>query len=323
MNPEAAAARWFEGFSLSPLGSGHIHDTFELRTGPSRFVLQRINESVFTDGDLLMAQTRRLLDCWQQQDEFVVPQLVQSQRGADSERFDDGLWRVWSFIEQSSVVDPVTSLTQAAQAGRAFGRFQRGLQKLQGPQFADTIAGFMQLDYYLSEYDAVAAAAPRQERRVIERHRGLADALGQRNSYIHADCKVNNLLFDEAAAQVKAIIDFDTVMFGHWAWDLGDLVRSVCFSAGSADVAYFAACLEGFCEARPDVTVHESVVAPEYVALMLGVRFLTDHLCGDRYFKVSRPGQNLRRAQEQIALFQEFLRLRPQYEEAAREIIEG
>ena len=323
MKPEAAAAAWFEEFSLSPLGSGHIHDTFELRTGPSRFVLQRINEAVFTDGDLVMAQTRRLLDCWQQQDDFVVPELITSLRGTDCERFDDGLWRVWSFIEKSSVVDPVTNLAQAQRAGRAFGSFQTRLQKLQGPPFADTIAGFMQLDYYLRDYDAVAPAAPHQERRVIERHRGLADQLGQRNSYIHADCKVNNLLFDEAAVRVKAIIDFDTVMFGHWAWDLGDLVRSVCFSAGSADVAYFAACLEGFCEARPDVTVHESVVAPGYVALMLGVRFLTDHLRGDRYFKVSKPGQNLRRAQEQIALFQEFLRLQPQYEEAAREIIKG
>ena len=99
-------------------------------------------------------------------------------------------------------------------------------------------------------------------------------------------------------------------MNGHWAWDFGDLVRSVAFSRGGFDVDDYRACLQGFLTGRgstPLISEH-LIYAPSYLAFMLGLRFLTDHLGGDVYFSVPEHGDNLHRAMEQFALFQSFER---------------
>ena len=323
MDPEAALGLWFEADEVAPLGAGHIHDTYLVTVGTSRYVLQRVNEQVFTDGQLVMSQTQRLLRHWPQQSAYRLPPLVSSARGNATERTDDGLWRVWEFVEQTRVIDPVRNYEQAAAAGRAFGYFQSALRTLPGEPLAETIAGFLQLGGYLREFDTVAHRAPAAERALIELHRPLAAELSTVNCVIHGDCKVNNLLFHHSDESVVAIIDLDTAMPGHWAWDFGDLVRSVSFSRGGVDVAYFRACLAGFAEHQDQTSVAESVAAPAYVALMLGVRFLTDHLRGNVYFRVSEPNENLHRAREQLALFEDFQRQRSAMLNAAREVLEG
>ncbi len=308
---EQAAARWFSGAQLSPLGAGHIHDTYLLTPATGeRYVLQRVNEYVFKDGDLVMLQTRRLLDHWRQQQRYRVAELVPSASGAAAERVGDALWRVWRYLEGTRVVDPVSSLRQAEAAGAAFGFFQAHMASLPGPRFEDTIKGFLQLEHYLAEFAGVAAAAPDALRRLVETHAPLAAQFRQRNTYIHGDCKVNNLLFAEEDT-VVAVIDFDTAMYGHWAWDFGDLLRSLCFSLGRVDIPYFEHCLQGFAGQQPLVNgaggAADCAAAPAYVALMLGLRFLTDHLQGDVYFRVREHGENLRRAEQQFRLLGAFV----------------
>ena len=160
--------------------------------------------------------------------------------------------------------------------------------------------------HYLRQFDAVSGKAPAPERRLVERSRQIAGVLSDRNSCIHGDCKINNLLFDRSGNQVAAIIDFDTVMYGHWAWDFGDLVRSICFSRQRVDLTMFEAVLRGFAGAQPLTDTQGCVAGPAYVSLMLGTRFLTDHLQGDVYFRTDSPGQNLQRAREQFELFEQF-----------------
>lgn len=325
MGAEAASRFWFDEVSLAPLGAGHIHDTYlvELRGTESRgqYVLQQINEVVFTDAARVMAQTQRLLGQWGKQSVYLVPELQLSKHGNASERIEGRLWRVWRYIADTTTVDPVGSLAQARAAGAAFGALQRNLAELPGPKLLETIEGFLQLGHYLNAYDKVAAAAPSDLHQIVQRNRELASQLSERNAHIHGDCKVNNLLFDASAQNVVAIIDFDTAMYGHWAWDFGDLVRSVCFSRGAADAGYFAACLEGFAAHQPLVQPRHAVAAPGYVTLMLGLRFLTDHLSGDQYFRVDTHGENLSRAREQFELFQDLQALHPQLREATRDIL--
>ena len=105
------------------------------------------------------------------------------------------------------------------------------------------------------------------------------------NAIIHGDCKINNVLFDQQGERVLSVIDLDNNMSGHWAWDFGDLVRSVSFSRGGFDEEDYRACLLGFLAGRgSDRVVNEHLVsAPSYLAFMLGLRFLTDHLSGDIY----------------------------------------
>jgi Ser/Thr protein kinase RdoA (MazF antagonist) len=321
VSAERALQHWFDQARVAPLGEGHIHDTYEVTAPSGHFVLQSVNHQVFADPELVMRQTGRVLQQWRQQTEYVVPALVAARDGSLAKWIDGEYWRVWEFIADTRVVDPIANTRQALQAGKAFGALQRHLGRLPGPQLIEPIPGFLQLRHYLQAYDLVANGAPRELHALVDRHRHLADELGQRNTTIHGDCKINNLLFDSAAQQVVAVIDFDTVMHGHWAWDFGDLVRSVCFSRGAADVGYFAAALQGFASEQPACTVTECLAAPGYVTLMLGVRFLTDHLQGDRYFRVSHRGENLARANEQFALFESFLSVQHELREAAAEIL--
>ena len=196
MSAEHAITHWFDGATLSPLGEGHIHETYEVRSSQGHFVLQQINQTVFTDPELVMSQPQRLLDHWGQQHRFVVPVLVPARDGAVGVRVAGDYWRVWEFVADSRVVDPITRPAQAEAAGAAFGALQRHLVDLPGARFKDPIEGFLQLHHYLRAYDAVAHAAPRHLHALVEAHRSLATRLGQRNALIHGDCKINNLLFE-------------------------------------------------------------------------------------------------------------------------------
>ena len=102
---------------------------------------------------------------------------------------------------------------------------------------------------------------------------------------------------------VMAVLDLDTVMWGNWAWDFGDLARSACVVAGRMSLDRFSGAAAGYLAgSMVDASVDELVTAPAYVTFMLGLRFLTDHLVGDRYFKINTRGQNLQRAEQQFEL---------------------
>ncbi len=303
----------FQAAKVQPLGDGHIHDTYLVTPslGAGRFVLQKINEFVFKDAGLVMRQTEHLLESWSQQNDYVVPKLLRQPDGSNTVRANDELWRIWHYIEGGKTIDPLQTLQQIESVGCAFGRLQQAAESIDAP-FEDTIEGFLNLGYYLNEFSEVRSTAPSELAALVDESSGLAEKLVERHCHIHGDCKVNNVLFDEAGANVIAVIDFDTAMFGHWAWDFGDLVRSVSFSAGGYDGDRFAACFAGFTTAQKRSNPEDAAVAPAYVSLMLGVRFLTDHLQGNVYFKTTEHGQNLARAQEQFALFRQFDQARAQ-----------
>jgi len=317
MSLTRALEAWFTQPRCEVLGDGHIHDTYLVRedaeASSERYVLQRVNEVVFTDGDLVMAQTARLLAQWSSQSEYRVPRLVPSRAGHQTERIDGELWRVWGYIEDTTVVDPLRHPSQARVAAMAFARLQVCVQDLALESFADPIPGFLQLDHYLRAFDKACAQARAETgalsqalMNAVVSHRHLAGCFEERSSLIHGDCKLNNLLYDSKQERVVAIIDFDTAMRGHWAWDFGDLVRSVCFSAGGLALPIYQACVEGFAAVQPLTNAQDCAIAPRYVTFMLGLRFLTDHIEGDRYFRVATRGENLRRAEEQFALLEAF-----------------
>jgi Ser/Thr protein kinase RdoA (MazF antagonist) len=321
MNIQDVAQRWFLKPQLEKLGDGHIHDTYLVVADGQRYVLQKVSQAVFQDPDLVMRQTQRVLQQWSTQSVYAVPELVANKEGQHGCWLDGQYYRVWRYLEKTSVVDPLHNLEQAQAAGAAFGALQACLADLAPPKLVPAIEGFLHLEHYLHAYDAVADEAPRHLHALIDRNRTLSDELGSQNATIHGDCKINNLLFDERGEQVVAVIDFDTVMYGHWAWDFGDLVRSVCFSAKRTSPELFLSCLRGFAAHQPLTTAAAAAAAPGYVTLMLGVRFLTDHLSGDHYFKVDQAGENLHRAQEQFDLFTAFKRQRGVLTDRAGEVL--
>ena len=263
---------------IEPLGNGHIHDTFSVTSDAEAIkVLQRVNEFVFKDGDLVMNQTRRVLTRWAQQDEFIVPALIKTSDGYDSVRVDGELWRMWKYLPDTQVIDPLRDPNQVYLAARAFACFQKSMRDLGGPGLHDTIAGFLDYSHYLEAYTAVRGLAPQKLDQLIQTAAAMSEALSERNAVIHGDCKVNNVLFDQAGTRVVALIDFDTVMHGHWSWDYGDLVRSVCFSAGGYSPELYAACVRGFVGSlggglRGKTSDDEALVdAPAFLSVMLGM----------------------------------------------------
>jgi Ser/Thr protein kinase RdoA (MazF antagonist) len=214
---------------------------------------------------------------------------------------------LWRFVAEGEALRRVARTEQAGAAGRAFGELQRVLADYPLP-LAEPIPGFLRLPHYLEELDTTLqrVATDRATDAALEVVAARRTPLGRLfpggGSVIHGDCKVDNLLFDAVDA-VVCILDLDTVMRGHWALDFGDLARSAAADGSRFRVDLFAAAARGFL--RSGAAPYDAdalLMAPRHVALMLGVRFLTDHLRGDEYFKVTARGDNLRRAEEQFAL---------------------
>ena len=341
----AVAAGWWPAQDVRPLGNGHIHQTWRVTADAAHpvLVVQRLAGSVFADP---VGVTRKVaaviahLDTARAADQPALlppaPALVTTCAGQPVLQTDDGTcWRAFRCIEPARTLDALTHPQQAEAAGRAFGALQTALADYPD-DVPDPIPGFMQFGHYLQRLDQAVASNPAVAHgprvqallRVIDPRRDLAQAFAVRDRLVHADCKVNNLLFDPVRDdRVVAVLDLDTVMRGHWAWDAGDLLRSASASppmavgAGSdgphwrvapPDIERFAAVVRGMrSTAAIDAAPEDWVRAPCYVSAMLTARFLTDHLEGDWYFRVNAPGDNLDRAEAQCALLLGFEQAAP------------
>jgi Ser/Thr protein kinase RdoA (MazF antagonist) len=313
---------------LSPLGTGHINDTYLVNAPAGNFVLQRINQAVFVDPGRVMVNLTRIHAHVEARYPGLIPELLATIADSTAHVDDAGnWWRLWRFIDGARSLDTTEDPEIARAAGAAFGTFQALLEDLPGPMLEPTIEGFLELERYLAEFDDVLQRATHEDAdpghlRFVEQHRWLADSYPRGTNVVHGDCKLNNLLFAAHAPEVVAVLDLDTVMPGHWAWDFGDLSRSVLMGPGDR-MSLFESLVAGYVEtSNVQPAVAELVNAPVYVAFMLGVRFLADHLAGDRYFKIDRRGENLDRAAAQFELVRQLESERPMMERAAEKGLE-
>lgn len=326
--------------TVTPLGDGHINDTLLVRlAGEPRYVLQRLNQRVFEQPQVVIGNLERILSHFADGDTAVqVPELMVSVAGEHWYQDDNGdYWRLWTYRQGTRTLTAPLSAAEVFAAAQAFGRFQRRMQSLPGPRLRPPIPGFLHLADYLVTLDEVASRSERRaavaDREFIDANRSLAARLAPAGDYIHGDCKLDNLLFKLNADEVDCVLDLDTVMPGHWAWDFGDLVRSVLTTqlAAAADgvadslaTELFSAAAAGFINGRGELPDPDAMlVAPVYVSFMLGVRFLSDHLAGDVYFKVATAGENLQRARAQFAIAKALQRQTPELEGLLRQQIEA
>jgi len=332
-----ALAQWFgdKPCSYEELGHGHINQTWRVRSGDADFVLQKLSATVFSDPRLVAANQTRLFDTAMQTEDFdyLLPQPLPARNGellihlpidALGDSTQDGpnlgYWRLCDYIGNTRTLQSLSNSAQARAAGAAFGRFQRMASGVAPTSLVPVIDGFLQLEGYWRslrqafnthrqrERAGAALDAQNEARRVFVALENLFDDCqaieGSAVAVIHGDCKVNNLLFAEDADTVSAIVDLDTLMAAPWWLDFGDLVRSAVFSeVGEFQAALYVALAQGYFVGRGSLQRHEIdtvVRAPLHLAFMLSVRFLDDHLRGDRYFRVAEPGDNLRRALAQL-----------------------
>ena len=323
--------------SVEPLGEGLINDTFLVtveQPGGARFVLQRINRRVFPEPRLIMENLRVLLNHVRRRQaasdrirDLRFPDIRPTRAGSSFWIDDEGdFWRALSFIPETWSHSVLQDAVQAEEVGYALGRFHALTSDLDPGSLHDTLPGFHIAPRYLARFDRVVAdglgdsesAELRFALNFVDARRAVFAVLEGAKlplRVIHGDPKLNNVLFDANSGRAAALIDLDTVKPGLVHYDLGDCLRSCCNRSGEAaeraanvrfDLDICRAILRAyFAEAGAFLTDIERYYLYDAIRLLpleLGLRFLTDHLEGDRYFKVEHPGQNLQRALVQFRL---------------------
>ncbi|MDD1612652.1 MAG: aminoglycoside phosphotransferase family protein, partial [Methylococcaceae bacterium] len=320
-------ARQFFGSStaVSPLGNGLINLTYLVTTDAEPFVLQCINTHVFSEPEAILAnlaEIGRHIESKSPSDvELQIPRLIRSIAGFDSVRDEMGRhWRATNYIADSLSLETLGDLGEARQTGFALGHFHRLLNDLNPARLKDTLPGFHIAPAYLARYRKVLADADstlinKVCSSFIEHHQAIIDDLeaAKRQGLlplriIHGDPKLNNFLFARDRQKVIGLIDLDTVKPGLLHYDIGDCLRSCChrIENDSFDLEIGEAILDSYLtEAGPFFTGPEYeylYAAIRLIPFELGLRFYTDHLEGNRYFKVDGPEQNLLRALGQFRL---------------------
>lgn len=314
--------------AVEPWGEGLINATFRVATDRAHGVLQRINRRVFPQPERVMANLRRLQDYWHglSAPDLRLPRLVPTVSGEDFLKDDRGeCWRMLEYLDGITLARVETAQTAEA-LGCSLGRLHRWLAGLAPAAFADPLPGFHRTPRYLA---ALARARAGWRGSYTQPLAPLFDWIARRAVWacgldrarragrlplriVHGDPKLDNLLFDPATARPMAWVDLDTVGPGLVHYDIGDCLRSVCHQAGGFELDLVEPVLAGWWRGLAGLLDAEEIRwVPEAVALLpfeLGVRFLTDYLEGNRYFKVSDPEENLHRALAQFALARQALR---------------
>lgn len=333
MEPAAALAFFVpaaEPVRLEQLGQGNINDTWLVElAGGRRLVLQRLHPEVFADPEMVMANIRTVTDHLSgvRQPDLTFFQLVCSQEGQDHYLDPAGrCWRLLTHIDNSRTLAQVRTPQQAEAIGRLLGRFHLLTAELDPRALGDPLPDFHITPTYLAHYDGLVKAeqpASKEERfcrHLIEALRPTVSLLEEARGrltfrVIHGDPKAANFLFAEDEDRAISLIDFDTVKPGLLLHDLGDCLRSCCNPLGEApsdpgittfDPELFQALMTGYlAQAGHLLTAGDRellVAATALISFELGLRFFTDHLAGDRYFKVGKRGDNLHRALVQFHL---------------------
>ena len=331
MNPIQQIAQLFAPkypvATIQNLGNGLINDTFLVTTEAECFVLQRINQHVFPAPELI---AENLVILSQHVKEIAhaqlkIPMILKT--AADTPYFKDDngdYWRAQSFIDNSESLETIRTLADAEAAGFALGHFHRLLSDLDPMRLNDTLPGFHIATDYLRRYYQVAALTTKSQpfcAHFIDQHQVLAETLETAKQQgllpirvIHGDPKLNNFLFDKDSQKIISLIDLDTVKPGLVHYDIGDCIRSCChvLANNTFDMDICEAILKNYLrEASAFFSAQDyQYLFPsiQLIPFELGIRFYTDYLEGNRYFKVTDPEQNLFRAIAQFELCAEITR---------------
>ncbi|MCA1845359.1 MAG: aminoglycoside phosphotransferase family protein [Actinobacteria bacterium] len=329
-----AVARRFHGpaeIDLERHERGHIHDTWFVSTSAQGSVLQRLNDHVFADCVLMMDNVLRVTGHLQRRLQGV-PSVLRATDGTVLVYDADGRpWRAFERVPHASSHRVASTPAEAWHVGKALGRFLAAVQDLPGRPPEEPIPGFKDFERRRADFEMMVeadivgrVATCADEIEAVRRHHGLVERLSAARAagdlptrLVHNDAKAENVLLDDDTGEAVCVIDLDTVARGTVLFDVGDLLRSATVTAteDAGDLAALAvrddllrAAVEGYVvEAEALLTPEERALIPLAGPLMAyesALRFLTDHLAGDAYFRVSRPRHNLDRARAQLRVLE-------------------
>jgi Ser/Thr protein kinase RdoA (MazF antagonist) len=326
---------------LVPFGNGHINETFLAKNseGKAKYILQRINHHIFKDVDMLQNNIhtvtshirKKLTDSGEAEIERKVLNFLPAKDGKLYHFDGEDYWRVCLYISGSKTYEEINP-EFSFEAGKAFGRFQWMLSDIPEGALGEIIPNFHNMEFRLKQFkEAVEANAAGR----LNEARELVSALLERaETYCvqerlyregklkkrinHCDTKVNNILFDENG-KVLCVIDLDTVMPGFVLSDIGDFIRTGCNTGAEDDenldriqvnMEIFKAYTLGYLETAGNfLTPLEIKMLPyggRLLTYMQTVRFLTDYLNGDTYYKIHSPQHNWQRSLAQFKFLREL-----------------
>lgn len=327
--------------SVSPLGEGLINDTYLVETqddagATQRYVLQRINTDVFRDPTLLQSNLkaltahicRSLAGSGVADIERRVLTCIDALDGSGFVNTDTGAWRMTKFIPDTVTVKAMTP-ERAESTGRAFGQFHTMLAADDAPVLGETIPDFHNVPFRIRQLRDAAAAdvagrldgvsdivtrlLSREEEMILAERLHAEGKLPKR--ICHCDTKVDNILFDHDG-EILCVIDLDTTMPGFVMSDFGDFIRTAANTGREddpeldrvgLDMEIFRRFAEGYVAEAGFLTETEKQTLPhgaQRLTYMQAVRFLTDYLNGDVYYKISYPEHNLVRTKAQLKLLE-------------------
>lgn len=327
-----------DNVKIDPLGKGHINDSYKVESGNKEYVLQRINHNIFKNVHELQnniyrvtSHIRAKLQAKGVSDvERRVLTLIPTHDGALYYKDSNGdYWRVTLFIKDSKSYEEINS-DLAYRAGMAFGDFQKMLEDIPGEPLFETIPNFHNMESRLDAFresvnanragrlDEVADLVKEIEERAEEMCK--AERLHREGKLPkrinHCDTKVNNVLFD-ADDHVLSVVDLDTVMPGYVLSDFGDFIRTGANTGAeddknlenvSVNLDIFEAYAKGYLKHAAsfltDIEIDNLAFGAKLLTYMQTVRFFTDYIDGDTYYKIAYPEHNLVRTKSQFKLLQ-------------------
>lgn len=343
--------------NVHEFGNGNINDTFLVTLDTAlpeerQFVLQRINTQVFKQPKLIMQNMRAFTEhvrrrAREEGHQWEMPRVIPACDGQDFYiDSEGGFWRAISYVHGARSFETIKDAALAREVGYALGTFQYLISDLPIHKLADTLEGFHIMPRYLQNFNRAfsqngfkSSAEVKHCLNFVEQRREFANILENAREQgklqlraVHGDPKVNNVMIDESTGRAISLVDLDTVKPGLIHYDIGDCMRSGCNPLGEEteqweavqfDPEIGAAILEGYLtQARNFLTEADYDYLFDSIRLLafeLGVRFFTDYLAGNVYFKVKHPQHNLQRALVQFKLTESI----EAYEADIRHIIQG
>jgi hypothetical protein len=320
-------------------GSGHINNSFYLKNTHSDqpdYLLQRINHSIFKDIPALMENITGVINHLKSKLEMVTGsnpdlEVLTLVKTRDDQYYhidaEGNSWRMYHYLKNTRSYDVIEDVSLGYEGGKAFGRFQSQLTDMDIHSLHETIPNFHNLEKRVADFNQAILNDPVKRKAKVpaeiefllsraEKMIGLSRKIEEVNSkrITHNDTKFNNLLLNRDN-EAQCVVDLDTVMPGYLAYDFGDAIRTLINTANedeknlekiTLNLPLFKAYTKGYLEQASGFITRAEIDSLSSGMLILpymqSVRFLTDHLNGDQYYKILFSGHNLQRTRAQNEL---------------------
>jgi Ser/Thr protein kinase RdoA (MazF antagonist) len=322
---------------VKPFGTGLINHTWDVKDAKDHYILQRINENVFTKPGAIgsnIASIAAYLKHHFPDYYFVAP--VKTTGGEEMvliEGAANGYYRLLPFVNDSHSKDVVTNADQAFEAAVQFGRFTKLLSGFDAGSLAITLPSFHDLTYRYGQFTDALQNGNRQRIsecasligfikeniNIVTEYETIQKDPSFKQRVTHHDTKISNVLFDSNDKAI-CVIDLDTIMPGYFISDVGDMMRTYLPTVSEEesdfskiqvrDDVYKAIVVGYYAEMEDELSPEETrhfFYAGKFMIYMQALRFLTDHINDDKYYGAKYPGHNLVRAGNQITLLQRLI----------------